>query len=193
MAAVVEKPQAIVPFLPPAFVARLRSALPPACLLTEGEDTATYESDGLFHLHEKPLAVVLPENEAQVIAVLQACRDFRIPVVPRGAGTGLAGGALPHRHGILISLTKMKDLPEIDAPARQARVQPGHTNLAISNKTAPFGLFYAPDPSSQLASSIGGNVAENSGGVLTGEHGVGIEKRLLRAEERLEGKDVHIV
>jgi glycolate oxidase len=172
MAAVVEKPQAIVPFLPPAFVARLRSALPPACLLTEGEDTATYESDGLFHLHEKPLAVVLPENEAQVIAVLQACRDFRIPVVPRGAGTGLAGGALPHRHGILISLTKMKDLPEIDAPARQARVQPGHTNLAISNKTAPFGLFYAPDPSSQLASSIGGNVAENSGGVHCLKYGL---------------------
>ena len=95
MAAVVERPSAIVPFLPPAFVARLRAALPPACLLTESEDTVTYESDGLFHLRGKPLAVALPEDEAQCIAVLQACRDFQIPIVPRGAGTGLAGGALP--------------------------------------------------------------------------------------------------
>ena len=103
--AVVETPQQIVPFLKPPFLARLRAALPPECLLTESEDTATYESDGLFHLHEKPLAVVLPQDEAQVIAVLQACRDFGVPIVPRGAGTGLAGGALPHRHGILMSLT----------------------------------------------------------------------------------------
>ncbi len=172
MAAAVEKPAAIVPFLPPAFVARLRAALPHECLLTEEEDTATYESDGLFHLHEKPLAVALPQDEAQCVAVLQACRDFQIPIVPRGAGTGLAGGALPHRFGILISLTKMKALPEIDAPARQARVQPGHTNLGISNKVARYGLFYAPDPSSQLASSIGGNVAENSGGVHCLKYGL---------------------
>jgi len=146
--------------------------LPAECLLTETEDTATYESDGLFHLHEKPLAVVLPENEAQVIAVLRACRDFGVPIVPRGAGTGLAGGALPHRHGILMSLTKIKSLPEIDPSARQARVQPGHTNLAISQKVAHHGLFYAPDPSSQLASSIGGNVAENSGGVHCLKYGL---------------------
>jgi glycolate oxidase len=178
LVATVEKPSAIVPFLPPAFVARLRAALPPQCLLTEGEDTATYESDGLFHLREKPLAVVLPENEAQVVAVLKACRDFQIPIVPRGAGTGLAGGALPHRHGILMSLTKMSAMPEIDAAARQARVQPGHTNLAISNKVARYGLFYAPDPSSQLASSIGGNVAENSGGVHCLKYGLTVHNVL---------------
>ena len=175
MAAIVErieKPAAIVPFLPPEFVSCLRAALPPSCLLTDPEDTSTYESDGLFHLHEKPLAVVLPENETQVAAVLRACRDFGIPIVPRGAGTGLAGGALPHRDGILMSLTKMKSLLEVDVAARQARVQPGHTNLAISQKVAPYGLFYAPDPSSQLASSIGGNVAENSGGVHCLKYGL---------------------
>ncbi len=175
MAAIVErieKPAAIVPFLPPEFVTRLRAALPASCLLTDPEDTSTYESDGLFHLHEKPLAVVLPETEEQVAAVLRACRDFGVPIVPRGAGTGLAGGALPHRHGILMSLTKMKGLLDIDAAARQARVQPGHTNLAISQKVAPYGLFYAPDPSSQLASSIGGNVAENSGGVHCLKYGL---------------------
>ncbi|MEO7761087.1 MAG: FAD-linked oxidase C-terminal domain-containing protein, partial [Casimicrobiaceae bacterium] len=172
MAAVVETPAQIVPFLKPLFLERLRAALPPECLLTETEDTATYESDGLFHLHEKPLAVALPQNEAQVAVVLKACRDFQVPIVPRGAGTGLAGGALPHRHGILISLTKMSALPEIDVAARQARVQPGHTNLAISNKVAQYGLFYAPDPSSQLASSIGGNVAENSGGVHCLKYGL---------------------
>jgi glycolate oxidase len=178
LVAVVEKPREIVPFLKPAFLARLRAALPDECLLTEAEDTATYESDGLFHLHEKPLAVVLPENEAQVVAVLEACRDFQVPIVPRGAGTGLAGGALPHRHGILMSLTKMKALPELDAEARQARVQPGHTNLAISHKAAPHGLFYAPDPSSQLASSIGGNVAENSGGVHCLKYGLTVHNVL---------------
>ncbi|MBK7473305.1 MAG: FAD-binding protein [Betaproteobacteria bacterium] len=175
MAAIVEtaeEPAAIVPFLDPGFVARLRAALPASCLLTDPEDTVTYESDGLFHLHEKPLAVALPEDEAQVAAVLRACRDFQVPIVPRGAGTGLAGGALPHRHGILMSLTKMKALTEVDVAARQARVQPGHTNLAISQKVAAHGLFYAPDPSSQLASSIGGNVAENSGGVHCLKYGL---------------------
>jgi glycolate oxidase len=181
MAAIVEraeKPASIVPFLDPKFVACLRAALPPSCLLTDPEDTVTYESDGLFHLHEKPLAVVLPEDEAQVAAVLRACRDFQVPIVPRGAGTGLAGGALPHRHGILMSLTKMKGMLEIDVAARQARVQPGHTNLAISEKVAPHGLFYAPDPSSQLASSIGGNVAENSGGVHCLKYGLTVHNVL---------------
>ncbi len=178
MVAAVETPAAIVPFLPRKFLARLRGVLSKECLLTETEDTVGYESDGLFHLHEKPLAVVLPENETQVAEVLKACRDFNIPVVPRGAGTGLAGGALPHRHGILISLTKMRALPEIDAAARQARVQPGHANLAISQKVAPFGLFYAPDPSSQLASSIGGNIAENSGGVHCLKYGLTVHNVL---------------
>jgi glycolate oxidase len=177
-----EKPSAIVPFLATEFVAQLRAALAPSCLLTDPEDTVTYESDGLFHLHEKPLAVVLPEDEAQVAAVLRACRDFQVPIVPRGAGTGLAGGALPHRHGILMSLTKMKALLEVDVAARQARVQPGHTNLAISQKVASYGLFYAPDPSSQLASSIGGNVAENSGGVHCLKYGLTVHNVIgLRA------------
>ena len=164
--------------LDPAFIARLLSALPKGCLLTDPEETVTYESDGLFHLHEKPLAVVLPETEAQVAAVLRACRDFKVPIVPRGAGTGLAGGALPHAQGILMSLTKIKALVEVDVAARQARVQPGHTNLAISNKVAHHGLFYAPDPSSQLASSIGGNVAENSGGVHCLKYGLTVHNVL---------------
>jgi glycolate oxidase len=167
-----EKPAAAAPFLNPEFIARLRTVLPPSCLLTDAEDTVTYESDGLFHLHEKPLAVALPQDEAQVVAVLRACRDFQVPIVPRGAGTGLAGGALPHRHGLLLSLTKLRDLLEVDPAARQARVQPGHTNLAISQKVAAHGLFYAPDPSIQLASSIGGNVAENSGGVHCLKYGL---------------------
>ena len=158
--------------LDPAFIRRLAAVLPDECLLTDPEDTVTYESDGLFHLHEKPLAVVLPNDERQVAEVLRACRDFKVPIVPRGAGTGLAGGALPHKQGILMSLTKMKAMVEVDAAARQARVQPGHTNLAISQKVAHHGLFYAPDPSSQLASSIGGNVAENSGGVHCLKYGL---------------------
>ena len=175
MAAIVEGHDhlpTVAPMLDPHFVARLRTVLPPACLLTDAEDTVTYESDGLFHLREKPLAVALPEDEAQVAAVLRACRDFKVPIVPRGAGTGLAGGALPHREGLLLSLTKMKKLLEVDVAARQARVEPGHTNLAISQKVAAHGLFYAPDPSSQLASSIGGNVAENSGGVHCLKYGL---------------------
>ena len=118
------------------------------------------------------MAVALPETEAQVVAVIKACRAAGAPLVPRGAGTGLSAGALPHPQGVVLSLAKMKKILHVDPVARVAVVQPGVRNLAISEAAAPLGLYYAPDPSSQIACSIGGNVAENSGGVHCLKYGL---------------------
>jgi glycolate oxidase len=148
-----------------ALIARLRQLMPEHALLTEQEDLKPYECDGLSAYRQIPLIVALPETEAQVRAVLQLCCELRVPVVARGAGTGLSGGALPAPDGVLLSLAKFMRILEIDPLARSARVQPGVRNLAISEAAAAYGLYYAPDPSSQIACSIGGNVAENSGGV----------------------------
>jgi glycolate oxidase len=151
---------------------RLRAVLPRSALLHTPEDLKPYECDGLTMYKQQPLAVALPESEAQVQAVLRVCHDLRVPVVARGAGTGLSGGALPHAEGVLLSLTKFNRILSFDPLARIARVQPGVRNLAISEAAAPHGLFYAPDPSSQIACSIGGNVAENSGGVHCLKYGL---------------------
>jgi glycolate oxidase len=173
--------------LPPAIekaelVRRLSAVLPPGCLLHEGEDLRPYECDGLTAYHELPLVVALPEDEAQVSAVLRVCSQARIPVVARGAGTGLSGGALPHAQGVTLGLSKMKRILGMDPVARIARVQPGVRNLAISEAAAAYGLYYAPDPSSQIACSIGGNVAENSGGVHCLKYGLTVHNVLqLRA------------
>jgi glycolate oxidase len=118
------------------------------------------------------MVVALPETEAQVVQVLRVCHALEVPVVARGAGTGLSGGAMPHAQGVLLSLAKMNRILEIDPVARTARVQPGVRNLAISEAAAPHGLYYAPDPSSQIACTIGGNVAENSGGVHCLKYGL---------------------
>jgi len=153
-------------------VRRLSSALRADCLLHEREDLVPYECDGLSAHRQVPLAVALPESEDQVRQVLRICSDARVPVVARGAGTGLSGGAMPHEQGVTLALSKLKNILKIDPVARTARVQPGVRNLAISEAAAVFGLYYAPDPSSQIACSIGGNVAENSGGVHCLKYGL---------------------
>jgi len=141
-------------------------------VLIDEEDTRPYECDGLTLLRQLPMVVVLPESEAQVIQVLKICHALNVPVVPRGAGTGLAGSALPHAGGVLLSLAKFNRILKIDPQARTATVQPGVPNLAISAAAAPYRLYYAPDPSSQIACTIGGNVAENSGGVHCLKYGL---------------------
>jgi glycolate oxidase len=155
-----------------ALLAAFGGILPPSAILTAAEDTRPYECDGLTLFRELPPAVLLPENEAQVIEILRLCHAAQVPVVARGAGTGLSGGAVPDRAGIVLSLAKFTRMLAIDPLARTARVQPGVRNLAISEAAAPYGLYYAPDPSSQIACTIGGNVAENSGGVHCLKYGL---------------------
>jgi glycolate oxidase len=151
---------------------RLRKILPVEALLAEAEDLRPYECDGLSAYRRLPLAVALPETIEQVQAILRICHAMQVPVVARGAGTGLSGGALPHNQGLLLSLAKFNRILEINPQRRTARVQPGVRNLAISQAVDRFGLYYAPDPSSQIACTIGGNVAENSGGVHCLKYGL---------------------
>src|SRR6185436_18645348 len=144
---------------------RLAASLPAAAVLTEREDLKPYECDGLSAYRETPLVAALPADEAEVAAVLATARASATPVVARGSGTGLSGGALPLADGILLSMARFNRIIDVNTMARTARLQPGVTNLRISQHVAHQGLYYAPDPSSQIACSIGGNVAENSGGV----------------------------
>jgi glycolate oxidase len=168
--------------LNPALLAALGNILPATSILTASEDTRPYECDGLTLFREQPNAVLLPENEAQVVAILKLCHAARLPVVARGAGTGLSGGALPDRNGVVLSLAKFMRILAIDPLSRTATVQPGVRNLAISEAAASHGLFYAPDPSSQIACTIGGNVAENSGGVHCLKYGLTVHNvRRVRA------------
>jgi glycolate oxidase len=162
----------------PAIVTRLSALLPPESLLWQAEQTVPFECDGLAAFRQKPLAVALPQTEDQVREILRACHDLKTPVVARGAGTGLSGGAMPCADGLLLSLAKLNRILSIDAKACIARVQPGVRNLAVSEAAAPYGLYYAPDPSSQLACSIGGNVAENSGGVHCLKYGLTVHNVL---------------
>ena len=158
--------------LDPSVHAALAAILPPSALLTEPEATKPYECDGLTLFREIPAAVVLPENEAQVVAILRRCHESNVPVVARGAGTSLSGGAMPDAAGVVLSLAKFNRILSIDRETRTATVQPGVRNLAITEAAAPYGLYYAPDPSSQIACSIGGNVAENAGGVHCLKYGL---------------------
>jgi glycolate oxidase len=150
----------------------LRGFLPERAILHEEEDTRPYECDGLTAYRQLPMVVALPETEEQVQRILKTCFSLKIPVVPRGAGTGLSGGALPPGDGVLLSMAKFMRPVRIDPAARIAVVQPGVRNAAISELAAPHGLYYAPDPSSQIACTIGGNVAENSGGVHCLKYGL---------------------
>ena len=161
-----------------ALLTALAGVLPAAALLSEHEDLKPYECDGLSAYRRLPLAIALPADEAQVVAVLKVCHRLGVPVVARGAGTGLSGGALPHPHGVVLSLAKMKNILRLDALARVAVVQTGVRNLAISEAAAPHGLYYAPDPSSQIACTIGGNIAENSGGVHCLKYGLTVHNVL---------------
>jgi glycolate oxidase len=151
---------------------KLQSSLPASAILSSAEELRPYECDGLSAYRELPLLVVLPETIEQVQAIIRECASLEIPVVARGAGTGLSGGALPLDNGILLGLSKFNRILDIDQLNRTARVQPGVRNPAISEAAAPYGLYYAPDPSSQIACSIGGNVAENSGGVHCLKYGL---------------------
>jgi len=153
-------------------VQALAAVLPAHALLWHSEDTTPYECDGLSAYRQRPLAVALPETEAQLAAVLRVCQRLQVPVVARGAGTGLSGGAMPHAAGLTLGLARFNKILALDPLARTARVQCGVRNLAISEAAAVHGLYYAPDPSSQIACTIGGNVAENAGGVHCLKYGL---------------------
>ena len=150
----------------------LARELPADGLLREPEELRPYDCDGLTAFRTLPLAVALPRTGDEVAGVLRVCHAAGVPVVARGAGTGLSGGAMPHAEGVVLSLARLNRILDLDPAARLARLQPGVRNLAISEAAAPFGLYYAPDPSSQIACTIGGNVAENSGGVHCLKYGL---------------------
>ncbi|WP_342133334.1 FAD-linked oxidase C-terminal domain-containing protein [Hydrogenophaga sp. OTU3427] len=171
-------------------VRALQAALPAHALLWRGEDTVPYECDGLTAYRQRPLVVALPETEAQVAAVLKACHAVGAPVVARGAGTGLSGGAMPHPLGVTLSLAKFNKILRVDPVSRTAVVQAGVRNLAISEAAAPHGLYYAPDPSSQIACTIGGNVAENSGGVHCLKYGLTVHNVLKVRGFTVEGEPI---
>ncbi|OHE60980.1 MAG: glycolate oxidase subunit GlcD [Thiobacillus sp. GWE1_62_9] len=178
--------------LSPAFLSKLRSLLPPHCVLNEREDLLPFESDGLAAYRNTPDVVVLPENEAQVAAILQLCHQNKVAVVARGAGTGLAAGALPVDGAVLLVLAKLNRIKAIDTLTRTAVVEPGVRNLAISEAVAEHGLYYAPDPSSQIACSIGGNVAENSGGVHCLKYGLTVHNILALRAWTIDGQLLEI-
>ena len=174
---------------------KLRAILPENCVITETDGMRPYETDALTAYRQIPMVVVLPRTTAEVSAVLRFCHAEGVKVVPRGAGTSLSGGALPLEDGVLLSLGKFNRILDVDFDNRCATVQPGVTNLAITKAVEHAGFYYAPDPSSQIACSIGGNVAENSGGVhclkygLTTNNLLGLEIVLMNGEIlRLGGK-----
>jgi len=172
----------------PAFLTELAQCVGTDGVLLDASDLLTYESDALVHLRSTPGAVVLPTSAAEVQAVVRLCRRAGVPFVARGNGTGLSGGALPIENGVLITLSRMNHILEVDIPNLRAVVEPGVTNLAITQRVAPFGCYYAPDPSSQVVCSIGGNIAENSGGAhclkygFTVHHVLGVEAVLPYGE-----------
>src|SRR5450830_294277 len=173
-------------------VSALQAVLPAHALLWHKEDTTPYECDGLTAYRQRPLVVALPETETQVQALLRTCHALDVPVVARGAGTGLSGGALPHRLGVTLSLTRFNQIIKIDPLSRTAVVQCGVRNLAISEAAAAYGLYYAPDPSSQIACTIGGNVAENSGGVHCLKYGLTVHNVLRVRMVTIEGDVVEL-
>lgn len=168
----------------------LERGLPAGNILTAAEQLRPYECDGLSAYRQLPRAVVLPETIEQVRHVLRTCHTLNVPVVARGAGTSLSGGALPHAEGVLLVMAKFNRILDIDARNRCARVQPGVRNLAISEAAAPYSLYYAPDPSSQIACSIGGNVAENAGGVHCLKYGLTVHNVLAVEMVTIEGERV---
>jgi len=171
-------------------VAALERVLPRETILFRHEDTAPFECDALTAYRTSPLVVVLPHTEAQVAAVLKTCHKLGVPIVARGAGTGLSGGATPHQSGVILSLAKFNKILKIDAVSCTAIVQCGVRNLAISEAAAAYGLYYAPDPSSQIACTIGGNVAENSGGVHCLKYGLTLHNVLRVRGFMVDGEPV---
>ena len=170
----------------------LRALLPERCVLSAAEDTRPYECDGLAAYRQLPMIVTLPDTEQQVLAILNLCREMQVPIVPRGAGTGLSGGALPLADGVVISTARLNRMVRLDPVSRTAVVQPGVRNLAISDAAAPHGLYYAPDPSSQIACTIGGNVAENSGGVHCLKYGLTVHNVLRVRVATIDGDIIEL-
>lgn len=175
-----------------AVIAELRRILPGDAVLHEAEDLRPYECDGLSAYRRLPMAVVLPRTVEQVRGIMALCHRLKVPVIARGAGTGLSGGALPRDDALVLSLARLKSILDIDPVNRSARVQPGVTNLSISEAAAPFGLYYAPDPSSQIACSIGGNVAENSGGVHCLKYGLTVHNVLRLEVVTTQGEHISV-
>lgn len=171
-----------------AIVKALRQVIPTHCILADAEDTRPYECDSLSTYKQLPLVVALPEGEAQIVAILKVCRELQVPIVPRGAGTGLSGGATPIENGVVLSTARLNKIIAINPYARTAKVQPGVRNLAISDAAASSGLYYAPDPSSQLACTIGGNVAENAGGVHCLKYGLTVHNVLRVRIATIDGE-----
>ena len=168
-------------------VQALQRVMPAHALLWHAEDTTPFECDGLTAYRQRPLVVALPETYQQVQDVLKTCHAMNIPVVARGAGTGLSGGAMPNALGVTLSMAKFNRILSVDRTQRTAIVQGGVRNLAISEAAAPHGLYYAPDPSSQIACTIGGNVAENSGGVHCLKYGLTVHNVLKVKGFTIEG------
>jgi len=175
-----------------SYKSELVTLLPAHCILSTVEQLKPYESDGLTVFKRSPLLVVLPETIDQVQAVMRWASARGVPVVARGAGTGLSGGALPHADGILLGLAKFNQILELNTASGFARVQPGVRNLAISDAARPHGLYYAPDPSSQIACTIGGNVAENSGGVHCLKYGLTVHNVLAVTVVTVDGELLQI-
>jgi glycolate oxidase len=173
-------------------VAALRAQLPERCILFNEEDTRPYECDGLTAYRQLPMVVLLPDNEEQVVGILKICRALNVPLVPRGAGTGLSGGAMPIADGVVLSTARLNKIVKLDPYSRTAIVQPGVRNLAISDAAAPHNLYYAPDPSSQIACTIGGNVAENSGGVHCLKYGLTVHNVLRVRMVTIDGEIVEL-
>ena len=167
---------------------KLLQFLPADTILFHDEEIIPYECDGLSAYRQSPMVVLLPNTVEQVQSILQFCYENRVPVVARGAGTGLSGGALPNQEGILLSLARFNQILAIDLDNQTARVQPGVTNLGISDAVKKHGLYYAPDPSSQIACTIGGNVAENSGGVHCLKYGLTVHNVLSVDVITIEGE-----
>jgi glycolate oxidase len=169
-------------------VAALKRVITADSVLVSDEELRPYECDGLSAYRELPMVVVLPSDVEQVVAVLRVAREKNVPVVTRGAGTSLSGGALPRRDGIVMSLAKLNCIVGMDPVGRTAVVEPGVRNLAISEAAAEYGLYYAPDPSSQIACSIGGNVAENAGGVHCLKYGLTVHNILKLKVVTIDGE-----
>jgi glycolate oxidase len=188
-----------MPDSPPSIQARrhevaqaLRACLPDGVVLADPEDTRPYECDGLAAYRQLPLIVTLPHNEQQVLEILRVCRELKVPIVPRGAGTGLSGGAMPIADGIVLSTARMNRIVRVEPLARLAVVQPGVRNLAISEAAAQYQMYYAPDPSSQIACTIGGNVAENAGGVHCLKYGLTIHNVVRVRVATIDGDMVEL-
>ncbi len=176
----------------PHFFRALRDILPTDGLLVSDEERRPYECDGLTGYRELPLAVAMPDRLDQVEQILSLCDTQGVPVIARGAGTGLSGGATPRRDALLLSMARFSRIIDVDPIGRTARVEPGVRNLAISEAAAPYGLYYAPDPSSQIACTIGGNVAENAGGVHCLKYGLTVHNIVRLDVVLIDGEKITV-